>query len=591
MERRERFRDDPDRALVVSHQRVERLTPDQEAALSEIGPAVDAGGAKGFLLFGVTGSGKTEVYLRAAERALAAGRGVLWLAPEIALTMGLEGRLKERFPTLPMSVLHSGLTPGQRHDHWLAISRGRSRLAIGARSAVFAPMGDLGLVIVDEEHDWAYKQDDGLRYNGRDLAAWRAREAGAVLILGSATPSLESYHGSRTGRLRLLRMDSRPGQAVLPEVRLLDRRGEPKGGRAAIAPEARSALKETFERGEQALMFINRRGLANFPMCLSCGETLRCPHCDLTLSLHSRGGDPRASFDEREDGGTSEEGAHAPLGPGHRLICHGCGYRAYPPSECPKCQSRLVRYLGVGTESLKKLVERDFGGKGLRLDTDIARVKGGLKGILESFARGEADFLVGTQMAAKGHDFERLTMVGVVEADLGLNVADFRAAERTFQLLSQVSGRAGRRERPGVVYIQTRVPGHYSMTAARDHDYETFFQNEIAIREELGYPPFARLALVRLAGPVEREVSDAAERAAEAARRLIGEAPPEELELFGPAPAPVSKLRERYRHQMMLRSRTASERHRILRAWIPEARKRLPADVIMTVDVDPYNLL
>jgi primosomal protein N' (replication factor Y) len=250
-----------------------------------------------------------------------------------------------------------------------------------------------------------------------------------------------------------------------------------------------------------------------------------------------------------------------------------------------------VRYLGVGTESLAKMVERDFGRKGLRLDTDSARRKGGLKGILESFANRGADFLVGTQMAAKGHDFPHLTMVGVVEADLGLNVADFRAAERTFQLLSQVSGRAGRRERPGRVYIQTRNPGHYAMTAARDHDYESFFQNEIAVREELGYPPFYRMALIRLIGPEEDAVRQAAERAAEACLRLIGDAPPEELALFGPAPAPLTKLREKYRWQMMLRSKTVRERHRILAAWAPAVRRTLPKVIAMTVDVDPYNLL
>ena len=591
MESRERFRDDPQRALDLGPQKVLELTPDQAAAMAEIEPAIDSKAHKGFLLFGVTGSGKTEVYLRSAERTLASGRKVLWLAPEIALTMGLEGRLKERFPTLPLSVLHSGLTPGQRHDHWLALSRGRSWLALGARSAIFAPMADIGLIIVDEEHDWAYKQDDGLRYNGRDLAAWRARESGAVLILGTATPSLESFHRAGAGALKLLRMDSRPGLAVMPEVKIVDRRGEPKGGRSAIAPVVRAAMREAFDRGEQALMFINRRGIANLPLCLSCGEVLKCPHCNLALTLHSRGQDPKALADENDDGGTSEESAHAPLTRNHRLICHGCGYRAWPREECSKCGSKLVRYLGVGTQSLTRMVEKDFGKKGVRLDTDSARIKGGVKGILESFAKKEVDFLVGTQMAAKGHDFSHLTMVGVIEADLGLNVADFRAAERTFQILSQVSGRAGRRELPGVVYIQTRNPGHYSIVAAKDHDYDLFFESEISLRMELGYPPFARLALIRVFGPDERTVADMAERAASEARNLIGDAAPEDLELFGPAPAPMTRLREKYRYQMMLRSKTASERHRILLAWIPKVRKTLPEGVGMTVDVDPYNLL
>ncbi|MDR1296691.1 MAG: primosomal protein N' [Deltaproteobacteria bacterium] len=643
MERRERFRDDPDRALEVAPSGVETLTPDQEAALREIGGALANRDGRGFLLFGVTGSGKTEVYLRAAARALDMGLGVLWLAPEIALTMGLEGRVRERFPSLPVSVLHSALTPGQRHDHWRAILRGGRRLVIGARSAVFAPMSDVGLVVVDEEHDWAYKQDDGLRYHGRDLAAWRAGKAGAVLILGSATPSLESYQRARDGKLTLLRLTGRPGSSVMPEVTIVDRRGQrPGGARDHLAPLVRARLRETFEAGEQALMFINRRGLANAAMCFSCGQTLKCPHCSLSLTLHSdldkglrvlddegddgwglgpysgdyhpdgrsqipppapppaggpvpapdgKGGAGGAGAENDAAGGSAPGGGSLEIGPENLLVCHGCGHRARPPKLCPACKSRLFRYLGVGTESLQREIEKSFGKKGLRLDTDSARARGGLKTILDGFARGEADFLVGTQMAAKGHDFSNLTLVGVVDADLGLNVADFRAAERTYQLLSQVSGRAGRRERPGRVYIQTRNPEHYSMTSARDHDYEAFYENEIAVRREFGYPPFARMALVRISGPDEAQVAAGAEKAAEAGRAVVGDADPELLEIYGPAPCPMTRLREKYRHQMMLRSVSAAERHRVLRAWIPGLRKKLPAELVLTVDVDPYSLL
>jgi primosomal protein N' (replication factor Y) len=585
MERRELFRDDPERALRVETRNVESLTSEQSGAVEAVHAALDRREAKGFLLFGVTGSGKTEVYLRAASRALENGRGVMWLAPEIALTMGLEGRLRERFPDLAISVLHSGLTPGQRHDHWIALRRGTSRLALGARSAVFAPVADLGLVVVDEEHDWAYKQDDGLRYNGRDMAAWRARDAGATLILGSATPSLESFQGVKDGRLTLLRLESRPGGAVLPSVELVDRRGEDRGGRSALSPSIREALEVAFSQGEQALMFINRRGFSNLPLCLACGEALKCPHCSLNLTLHGAG-----RHEEDDDDGGPEPAA-APLEPERELVCHGCGYRARPPAFCPKCGSKLVRYLGVGTQSLLKQVESEFGKKGLRLDADSAKRKGGLKSVLEGFSRREADFLVGTQMAAKGHDFPFLTMVGVVEADLGLNVADFRAAERTFQLLSQVSGRAGRADRPGKVVIQTRNPNHYALTSARNHDYEAFFEAEIAVRRELGYPPFSRMALVRLAGLDEGEVIGLVEAAAAEARRLIGRKPPEEIEILGPAPAPLTKLRERYRHQIMIRSRTVLERSRLIAAWLPELRRALPKEVSLTVDVDPYNLM
>ncbi|MDR2300561.1 MAG: primosomal protein N' [Deltaproteobacteria bacterium] len=664
IESRERFRDDPSRAIVLPIQEVESLTPDQLVAVGAINKALEGSDPSGFLLFGVTGSGKTEVYLRAAEKALTMGKGVLWLAPEIALTMGLEGRLRERFPSEALSILHSALTPGQRHDHWLALRRGRTRLALGARSAVFAPIADLGLIIVDEEHDWAYKQDDGLRYHGRDLAAWRAQASAAVLVLGSATPSLESYHRAKTGKLNLLKLQSRPGLAVMPEVKIIDlrREGRYKG---PIASQVSTGLKETFDRKEQALMFINRKGLANLPMCLSCGEVLKCPHCSLSLTLHvnsdkfdrrvrdyvpppapksagpksgpnpgptpglaeglgqnpgpaeglgqnqgpSQPESPGLNPDQGLNGNGAQNGPESPdqiqgesgieghgdevskLNPDNLLICHGCGYRARPPKACPRCKSSLVRYRGVGTESLIVEMERSFGKKGLRLDTDSAKVKGGFKAILEGFAKGEADFLVGTQMAAKGHDFSNLTMVGVVEADIGLNLADFRAAERTFQLLSQVSGRAGRRERPGTVYIQTRSPDHYSMTSVQNHDYESFYENEIAIRQELGYPPFSRIALLRFSGHEDKKVEELAQWAADRGRRLVSAKMPEQIEVFGPAPCPISKLRDKFRHQILIRADKAEDRHRLLRKLIPEVRKKLSNAMGLVVDVDPYSLL
>jgi primosomal protein N' (replication factor Y) len=591
LESREKYRDDPQRAISLPQKNIDALTLDQQNALSSINAALDSKAQKGFLLFGVTGSGKTEVYLRAAEKCLEQGRGVLWMAPEIALTMGLEGRLKTRFPELIISVLHSRLSAGERHDHWLGLRRGTSLIALGARSAVFAPVNNLGLVVVDEEHDWAYKQDDSLRYHGRDLAAWRAKDSGAVLLLGSATPSLESFQGTKNGRLTLLRLDSRPGKAILPEVILVDRRKENRGGRTAVSPAVKDCLKETFDRGEQALMFINRRGAASLPLCLACGQGLKCPHCSLSLTLHTNLEQPHVSQGGQTSEAAQQSDVTAPLNQGSLLVCHGCGYRAHPPKVCPQCGSLLVRYLGVGTESLIKIVEKEFGKKGLRLDTDSTKLKGGLKDILESFARREADFLVGTQMAAKGHDFSYLTMVGVIEADLGLNIADFRAAERTFQLLSQVSGRAGRAERPGKVFIQTRNPDHYTMITAKNHDYESFFQNEIAIRLELGYPPFARMALVRFSGPEEKQVAEFSDLAAKTARQIIGTTPPEQLELFGPAPAPITKLREKYRYQMMLRSKTAVERHRLLHTWLPQVRKLMPKEMNFIVDIDPYNLL
>jgi len=577
---REVFRDDPGRAIFDGFGPAPKPTPQQAAALAAIGLALEAKGHQGFLLFGVTGSGKTEVYLQAAEKALAAGREVLWLAPEIGLTLGLEGRLKARFSADRVAVLHSGLTPAQRHDQWLRIRRGLAPVVLGARSAVFAPLENLGLVVVDEEHDWAYKQDDGLRYNGRDLARWRAAEAGAALVLGSATPSFESYQAALDGRLSLLKMTDRPGAAVLPEVEMIDQGAEPSRMRQTLSPILKKRLSDTLARGEQALLFINRRGLANLPMCLKCGEVLKCPHCSRTLTLHG----PE---------GPGERGAeHGEVNERQVLVCHSCGYRATPTKACPACLSPLFRYFGVGTEKLAELAEKTFSqAKAGRLDTDSVKKRGGLKEILGGFARGDFNLLVGTQMAAKGHDFPNLTLVGVVDADLGLNLPDFRAAERTFQLLSQVSGRAGRADRPGQVLIQTLTPRHPVLQAVAEHDYEAFFASEIQVRAELGYPPFSRLALIRFSGPDEAETARLAEQAAEQARPLLAGLAEGDLELMGPVPSPLARIKDRFRFQFMLRAQNVTVRHRFLTAWLPPVREKLPEGLRLAVDIDPYSLL
>jgi primosomal protein N' (replication factor Y) len=626
-------RDDPGRAPELPHRPAETLTGEQETALAAVLEALDKvleppadpgregprdfpgasaapaspGQAAGqrraapcgnpagplpeaaaerqapgrFLLFGVTGSGKTEVYLRAARRALERGGGVLWLAPEIALTLGLEARIKASLPDVPLAVLHSQLSAGERHDHWMSLAQGRVRLALGARSAVFAPVRDLRLVIVDEEHDWAYKQDDGLRYHGRDVASFRARGCGAVLILGSATPSLESYRAAEEGRLRLLVLRERPGEARLPKVRIADRRNSPKGGRI-LGPDLRNELLAAFHRGEQALLFVNRRGWASLPLCLACGHALKCPGCSLNLTLHGPLGPAIEGADEERIRGIPE---------GAVLVCHGCGWRGRPLLVCPQCGAGMVRYLGAGTERLLERAEKDFKVKGLRLDADSSRAKGGLKSVLESFGKGEASFLVGTQMAAKGHDFPNLTLVGVVDADIGLNLPDFRAAERTFQLLSQVAGRAGRAEKPGKVIIQTHNPGHYSVAAAKAHDYLAFYRSEASLRREMGLPPFGRLALMRFTGADEARTEAAAGKAAAALRSLVAGRAEGGFRLFGPAPSPVGRLKERWRFQMMLRADTARARGEILRAFIPLCRKGLPKSVAFSLDVDPYHLM
>ena len=577
--RREIFRDDPGRALFQANRPAPEPTRQQQIALNEIFAALDDGRHQGFLLFGVTGSGKTEVYLRAAERALAKGREVMWLAPEIGLTMGLEGLLKNRLGADKVAVLHSGLTAGQRHDQWMNIRRGLAPVVLGARSAVFAPLENIGLVVVDEEHDWAYKQDDGLRYNGRDLARWRAAESSAALVLGSATPSFESYQAALSGRLTLLTMKDRPGTAVLPRVEIIDQGAEPARFRKPLSPLLLKQLGSTLSRGEQALLFINRRGMANLPMCLKCGEALKCPHCSRTLTLHG----------SEEPGGFSE--THAAIKDSQTLICHSCGYRAVPPEECPACLSPLFRYFGVGTEKLLKLAAEKFPAARVgRLDTDSVRRKGGLKKILGGFAAGEIDILVGTQMAAKGHDFPNLTLVGVVDADLGLNLPDFRAAERTFQLLSQVAGRAGRAKAPGTVLIQTFNPRHPVLLTVTEHDYEAFFTSEIEARAELGFPPFSRLALIRYSGPEETSLAEIAQKTRELAAPILADISPE-MELMGPIPSPMARLKDLFRYQLLIRSTSNEARHRFLSLWLPLVRAILPQGIRLAVDVDPYHLL
>jgi primosomal protein N' (replication factor Y) len=578
--RSEIFRDDPSRALELNTLPVDNLTSEQSFALGEINKAQEKGQSEAFLLFGVTGSGKTEIYLRASQKALAEGPGVLWLTPEIALTMGLEGRIKRALSGIPLAVLHSRLNPGQRHDHWQNLARGTIKLALGARSAVFAPVANLGLIVVDEEHDWAYKQEDGLKYNGRDLAAWRARQSSAVLILGSATPSLESYQGSLTGRLKLLTLTERPQGASLPIVELCDLKGAPKG--QTLTPYLKSSLTHCFSRQEQALLFINRKGYASYPVCLSCGEPLRCPNCSLTLTIHG----PKSSYIPID---TSEPIAGIPQG--SQLICHGCGYRAVPSKLCPTCGATMMRFLGIGTEKLMDYVEKEFSVKGLRFDAESTRKKGGFKDILESFGNRKAHFMVGTQMAAKGHDFSNLTVVGVVDADIGLNLPDFRAAERTHQLLSQVSGRAGRAEKPGKVIIQTLNPNHYAIQAAKNHDYKSFFQEEILMREKLNLPPFGRIALLRFSSLDEKEAEEYAQRAKTLLVPIVKELETDAGELWGPAPAPISRLKERYRFQLMVRTSSVRNRHKILKNFLSVFLRRTPKTLIFTLDVDPYHLM
>jgi primosomal protein N' (replication factor Y) len=507
------------------------------------------------------------------------------LVPEIALTHQLVVRAQERFGAA-VALVHSGLAPGQRWDEWRRIARGEARVVVGTRSAVFAPLVDLGLVIVDEEHDAAYKQDEGLRYHGRDLAVVRAMLAKVPAVLGSATPSIESYQQSLDGKYRRLELGERVHGRPLPEVTLVDLRsphGRPTARpRAEAAPNTTlpaesdapifsppllAAMEENLERGEQTLLFLNRRGFASALHCLACGEPAGCPSCSVSLTLHRR----RAA-----------------------LLCHHCGFsRAARDVTCQACRRGPLAALGLGTERVEAEIARLFPSARIaRLDRDTTTRLGAHRRILEAWSAGKLDVLIGTQMVAKGHDVPGVTLVGVLLADVALSMPDFRAAERAFQLLTQVAGRAGRGTLPGRVLVQTYRPGHHSLVAAATHDYASFAPAELETRREVGYPPFVRLAVLRLEGPDAARTEKLAHALASHVRPNGASSDSSDVLLRGPAPAPLERLRGRYRWQLVLSSRSTRALHEVVRAVQAAWRRASEARTIrLVVDVDPVSML
>ena len=559
------------------------LTTEQDNALRAIESRIKMSGFETFLLHGVTGSGKTEVYIRAMERAKELGRKSLILIPEISLTPQLLDRLHARFPQ-KVGVLHSALTEAERWAQWQEICHGKVDVVVGARSAVFAPIPGLGLIIVDEEHDSSYKQEDGLRYNGRDVAVVRGKFLNCPVILGSATPALESYENCRHGRYQLLEMTRRVEQRPLPTIEAIDLRRQfrvqarPANAKQSTAttnvndtdsqlitePFA-NALKENLQAGHQTLIFLNRRGFANFLQCTSCGYVWRCPYCSVTLTLHLRL---------------------------KRISCHHCDYRRPTTDICPQCHHPTLTGIGSGTERIEQAL------KGLvpharvaRMDRDTTTKRGSHEQLIRRWERGEIDILVGTQMITKGHDVSGVTLVGALLADLSLNLPDFRAAERTFQLLSQVGGRSGRGDNPGRVIVQTYAPDHYAIQHLMRHDYKNFFAAESEFRQALNYPPFSRLVNLRIDGPKLSEVEKKSQELALQLRQLKTRKPEvfAQIEVLGPAAAPIEKLRNRYRWQLLLRGKQSSA----LLEFARQARQLLPPGraVRLHIDVDPYSML
>jgi len=534
-----------------------QLNDQQRSARDRIAAALDSGAFAPFLLHGVTGSGKTEVYLQAIAHALGQGKNALVLVPEISLTPQLVRRFRARF-TCGIAVLHSALSDGERYDEWRRIRREEVRIVIGARSALFAPLERIGVIVVDEEHEGSFKQGDGLRYNARDLALVRGRMEGAAVVLGSATPLITSLHAVDQEKLALLPLTERVEGRPMPGVSVV----RMQGIKEPVSPLLLQALQENLAAGEQSLVFLNRRGFATILVCGDCGEPLTCPNCSVTLTYHRQR---------------------------RQSICHYCDYAVPAPGVCQACSSLTVKELGAGTERVEsELRELLPGARIVRMDSDTTSGKDSHNRLLKRMADREADILIGTQMIAKGHDFPGVTLVGVLNAEASLNTPDFRSAERTYQLLSQVIGRAGRGELPGRVIVQALDPSHYAIQCAISHDGDGFYRQEMEFRREAGYPPFQFLAALSISGISE----EATEERAATATLLLGQIKRERslrVEILGPAPAPLYRLRGRYRRQILLKSPTRGELRQLVAGW--QERREAPGAVREIMDIDPIDMM
>lgn len=574
------------------------LNSEQTVAVEAIETAITSGEYAPFLLYGVTGSGKTEVYLHSCERALAMGRQALILVPEIAMTAQTIARFQARFGEV-VSAVHSGLTPAQRKNEWRRILKGDAKVVVGARSAVFAPVWNLGLIVVDEEHDSSYKQEEKFRYSARDIAVMRARISSAVVVLGSATPSLSSYRNAVSKRYRLLTLTKRVEERALPVVSLVNMREDIQNKREKkrrkrregvdtthdsnnlswLSQELDAAILQTLERKEQALLFLNRRGYASHIFCADCGHVFSCEHCSVSLSWHRK---------TRRVKGSSED----ETGMQGFLLCHYCGKSLPAMPVCPKCEGTNIKTLGCGTERVvDDLRSRYSGARVAQLDRDVASAKGYVEELLAAFRDREIDILVGTQMVTKGHDFPYLTLVGVLFADLGLNLPEYNAGERTYQLLSQVAGRAGRAGLEGHVIVQTWLPEHYVMEYVARHDYAGFYETEMSFRSRMNYPPFTRMINLLFNSPNEKDVQRAADYVrghAEALRTAKG---PHyaSMEILGPAPSPISRLKKQYRWQLLLKG--VKGLHAFCEELLAGLDMKRMQGVRLQIDVDPLSFM
>lgn len=561
-----RKRETPYKDLEPYGEPAETLTDEQESVLDAMRPCIENGTHNIFLLHGVTGSGKTEVYMRAIEACLQEGKTAIMMVPEIALTKQIIEQFFARFGRGNTAVIHSRITPGQRYDEWMRIRKGEAKIVIGARSAVFAPLENIGIIVMDEEHETSYKSDQTPKYDTLDIAVKRARHFGAVLVLGSATPSVVSTKRAEEGIYQRLEMRKRYNNVPLPAVQTVDMREELlSGNRSIISNDLYEEIETCLAKGKQAILFLNRRGYAPYISCVECGYVMRCPECAISLTYHK-----------------SNE----------KASCHYCGYGVTPPQECSECGSRFMKYSGTGTEALQEISEAMFPEARIaRLDLDTVSRKGSIEAILNNFRKGKTDLLIGTQLVAKGLDFRNVRAVGIISADISLNIPDFRSSERTFQLITQAAGRAGRGDEPGKVIIQTYTPEHYAIQTAAAHDYEKFYNMEIRIREALSYPPFGDLMQAVIAAAEEESAKECAE---EFYRRMIGRAGSKKTNVLPPRKAPIAKANGKYRYQIVIKCPRGKKTAYL--AALAEAKQDLTARLkkkkaTLSFDINPYSFV
>ena len=539
------------------------LTAAQSSVLTQIEDQMNSGAYSAFLLHGVTGSGKTEIYMRAMSKALSLGQSAMMLVPEIALTPVFSRRLRARFGD-QVAIFHSSLQKGERFDEWTRVRNGEARVVIGTRSAVFAPVKNLGLIVVDEEHESSYRQQESPYYNARDVAIVRAQKESATVVLGSATPSLESFHNARKGKYHFVALPERIGARPMAEAKIIDmrtvfaRHGKPR----VFSDELLEGIRETRERGEQSIILLNRRGYSSFILCRSCGETIQCPNCDVTLTYHRS---------ERV------------------IVCHYCNHREAVPRACPSCGKKYIYYVGEGTEQLEEMLRLLFPAlRVARIDRDTTARRKVFEQSLADFSAGRIDTLVGTQMLAKGHDFPNVTLVGVVSVDAGLALPDFRSAERTFQLITQVAGRAGRGDRPGRVLIQTYHPYHYALRHACAQDYEGFYEEELRYRQNHSYPPFVALASLLVHGP---DLGKVRNDSLELRKQLDLVNQERKCRVLGPAPAPLSRLKGEHRFQLLIKSRSRKDLREVADAGLKALAESGINLRTVNLEIDPVSIM